>query len=90
MGFYDIDLIVAPNAVGTFRCAIITGTRVDKRATVRNRMRRLVSESVRIALPRVKDGFDAVFVVKRAFATNFKDADTKILTLFSKAKLFRP
>lgn len=49
------------------RFAFIVGRSVDKRATTRNRARRLVSESVRLFLPSISAGWDVVFVVRSGF-----------------------
>ncbi|KKW10896.1 MAG: Ribonuclease P protein component [Candidatus Gottesmanbacteria bacterium GW2011_GWB1_49_7] len=50
----------------TPRFAFVVSTKVDKRATARNRMRRVLSESVRLVI----DGIapcDGVFTVKKPF-----------------------
>lgn len=53
----------AGSAAGmTTRVAFIVSTKVDKRATVRNRMRRIMSESVRHELPAMTHGIDGVFI----------------------------
>ena len=49
---------------GVPRFAFVVSTKVDKRATVRNRIRRIYSESVRKLLPRIA-GCDAVVIVRK-------------------------
>jgi len=61
----DISCRISQNDTARFRLAIIISSKVDKRATRRNRMRRLMSESVQHLLPRLKGGYDVVFMPKR-------------------------
>ena len=49
------------------RFAFIVSTKIDKRATARNRMRRVMSESVRHLLPQIS-GTDGIFIAKKNFA----------------------
>ncbi len=49
---------------GPPRFGFVISTKIDKRATVRNRIKRLLREAVRAKLSRVPDGFDLVFVVR--------------------------
>ena len=53
--------------LGTWRCAIVVPTATDKRAVVRNRIRRLVSESIAHVSPELPSGVDMVFFVKKGF-----------------------
>jgi ribonuclease P protein component len=50
------------------RFAVLVGKRVDKRASRRNRMKRLVRESVRLLLPAIGPGCDAIFLVNANIA----------------------
>ena len=47
------------------RFGLIVSKKVHKRAVKRNRVKRLLRESVRLLLPKVKPGFDAVFLTKK-------------------------
>lgn len=49
------------------RFAFIVSTKIDKRATARNRMRRVMSESVRHLLPKTGP-VDGIFIAKKNFA----------------------
>jgi len=55
--------------LGTSRFAIIISTRIDKRATRRNRMRRLISESIRHLIPRLTTSIDCIVIVRKDFNT---------------------
>lgn len=46
------------------RLAVIISKKVDKRAVVRNRNRRRVSEILRAELTRIKPGFDILITIK--------------------------
>jgi ribonuclease P protein component len=63
----DIIELVYKKTISTPRFAFIVSTKIDKRATARNRMRRVMSESVRHLL--VKPGLpDGIFIAKKNFA----------------------
>ena len=47
------------------RFGFVASTKLDKRAVKRNKVKRVFRESVRAVLPRVKNGFDFVFWIKR-------------------------
>lgn len=67
--------------LGVWRCAIVIPTGVDKRAVVRNRMRRCISESLRVHVSPIPDGVDMVFLVKKGFPTEQRDVNEKLLAL---------
>lgn len=50
---------------GSARFAFIVGVKVDKRAVGRNRVKRLLRESVHHLLPLIKPGWDVVIVAKK-------------------------
>jgi ribonuclease P protein component len=60
---------VSGTAPGSPRFAFIVSTKIDKRATVRNRIRRVMSESVRLLLPAITKPVDCVFVARRDLST---------------------
>lgn len=69
------------------RFAVVISTKIDKRATQRNRMRRIVSESVRHVLPRIT-GADGVFMVRKNIAAlSQKEAEKLVVEALNKAKL---
>jgi len=69
------------------RFAIVVSTKVDTRATKRNRIRRIVSESLRHLLPLVVP-VDGVFLVRQNIA-DLTQAETQALVsyLFTQARL---
>ncbi len=46
------------------RATVIISKKVDKRAVVRNRCRRRISESLRLELPKLTPGFDILITIK--------------------------
>jgi len=50
------------------RFAFVVPTKVDKRATVRNRLKRLLREAVQHLLPQIEAGRDILIIVKKDFS----------------------
>lgn len=46
------------------RFSFVVSKKVDKRAVVRNRVRRVLRESVRILLPEILHGFDCILIAR--------------------------
>ncbi len=70
------------------RVAFVVSTKVDKRATARNRIKRILSESVWQLLPSIRVGNDIVFVVRRSPGPiSQKQAEEKVRSLLQKASL---
>lgn len=59
-----LQLIIQKNHLNTPRLAVIVPVRLNKRATVRNRVKRLIREAVRKLLPTFPVGVDGVFMVR--------------------------
>lgn len=59
------------------RFAFIVSKKTDKRATVRNRIKRILSESVRHLLPSISPTIDGVFIGNKALA-QCSQAETEI------------
>ena len=49
---------------GSSRFGFVISKKIDKRAVVRNRIKRLLREAVRSNLEKIPNGFDIVFVVR--------------------------
>lgn len=76
-----MEVKIQKTANDLFRCAIVVPMRVDKRATARNRIRRLISESVRHLLPRLSQGYDVVIQVKRRLPDTQTEVDSIVADL---------
>lgn len=62
-----LQFIFIQNTIPISRFAFIVPLGVDKRAVTRNRVRRLVRESVRLILPKITPGWDGVFLIRKGF-----------------------
>lgn len=57
-----VTIAAAPNALGGTRLGLSIGKKVDKRAVVRNRLRRLFREAFRLEYDRLPSGYDLVVI----------------------------
>lgn len=74
----------AKNSIA-WRCAVVVPTSTDKRAVVRNRIKRLISESITRLSPELPAGMDFVFFVKKGFEyASQKQANDQVHTLLQK------
>jgi ribonuclease P protein component len=75
-----IDTVPASSS----RFAFIVSTKVDKRAAVRNRMRRILSESVRLQMGALPFAVDGIFVGNKNLLQAMQvDVEPKIVQVFS-------
>lgn len=56
------------------RFAFVVSTKIAKNATDRNNIKRRMSESLRLLMSEVKDGFDVVFLAKTSIVKASSDA----------------
>jgi len=71
------------------RLAFVVSNKISKKATVRNKLRRQMSEIVRTNLKMIKMGYDVVVVVKQSILKrNFEQIEKELLADLKKAKLF--
>jgi len=57
--------LYTPNGLDLSRFGFIVSTRISKKAVLRNRAKRLLREVVRALLPKMKGGFDVLFLAKK-------------------------
>ena len=57
-------LYALPNGLEFTRVGVSVGKRVAKAAVVRNRVRRRIREAVRLRYPRLRPGYDLVFIAR--------------------------
>lgn len=57
-------MVFAKNNVSVSRFAVIVSNKIDKRATVRNRIKRIVRESLRHLTSRIAPATDCVVLVR--------------------------
>lgn len=80
------SLTVAPRKIsGPSRFGFVISTKIDKRATVRNRIKRLLREAVRKQLEKTPNGFDLVFVVRpRIVGKSYEEVGAEVDKVLSK------
>lgn len=68
------------------RFAFVVSTKVDKRAVARNRVRRILSESVHHLLDRIAPATDGIILASRELVgLSQKEAEERISAVFTKA-----
>lgn len=83
-----ISVRVAPNGLNVFRFAIVVSNKVSKKATTRNKIRRQIREIIRVRLPNIKLGFDAVITVNSGILSHsFQEIKQAIDASFKKSGL---
>ncbi len=83
-----LECIFAPNKTTTSRFAVIVSLKRDKRAVKRNRMRRLIHESIHHLLPTIAGGWDCVVIVQKNIAGYRQiDMETAMRLFLNKAGL---
>jgi len=72
------------------RFAFIVSKKIDKRAIKRNRVKRLLSEAVRLFLPQIRQGVEGVFLAKKEIlGKEFAEIKNETEGIFKKANLFK-
>ena len=78
------------NRAGVCRIGITTSKKIGN-AVERNRSRRVIREGVRAVLPRIKPGYDFVFVARgRTKRVKSTDISAALLSVLSAEGLLRP
>ncbi len=78
-----------PNRLPHSRFGFSVSRRVAK-ATVRNRVKRVMREAVRLRLPSITSGYDLIFIARApVVGATFRDVETAIEELLSQAGLLR-
>ena len=77
-----------PNKLGNPRFAIIISNKIDKRAVVRNKLRRWIREVIRLNLKDIKINTDCLFVVQKpVLKLEREEFKKEVLGLLKKANL---
>lgn len=70
------------------RFGFIVSTKIHKKATKRNRARRLLTEAIRPLLSKINPGFDVVFLAKKAIiGKELVEIKKEVGQLFKRSKL---
>lgn len=85
-----IQVTVQKGEADVSRFAFIVSTKIDKRATARNRMKRLLSESIRHMLPRLRGSVDCIVVARKEFSGKQQtEVEGEVLEVLKKAGLLK-
>ena len=77
-----------PNDVEKIRVGFVVSKRISKRAVDRNYIKRLLSEAMRVFLPRLPSGLDIVVSARqKANTADLRTLEQDMLTLLRKAQL---
>jgi len=77
------------NNLSNSRFAFLISLKISKKAAVRNKLKRKLSEFIRINLPVIKNNIDAVLIVAFDFSKkNSRETEEVINNLLHKAKLY--
>jgi ribonuclease P protein component len=78
------------NNLDCLRFAFTIGKKVSKKATVRNRIKRELSEISRKEIPQMKKGWDIIFIVLSGIqGKTSKEIKESLINLFKKAGLLK-
>ena len=87
-GFLFLKL--AKNDLNAVRFAFIVGKKISNRASVRNKIKRIMRDAVQKRIDNIKYGFDAVIIAQTgAKENNFQKVESEVEKLFKKTKLFK-
>ena len=79
----EFQIIVSPSHATISRFAVIVGKNISKRAVERNRIKRLIRESIQHLLPQIVQSIDCVIIVKKNFSsTNQTEIELTIKKIF--------
>jgi len=79
-----------PNDVARLRIGFVVSKRISKRAVERNYIKRLLSEAIRTALPRLGVGLDIVVSARQQASTaDLRTLEQDMLALLQRAQLLK-
>lgn len=84
----DLQLFVLPNQEGVVRFAILVPTKLDKRSSARNRLKRKIREVIRSLLAPAYFGKDVVVRILKPRLEKQATVSEELEDLFKKASLF--
>jgi len=80
---------ILKNNLEVSRFAIVISNKISKKAAVRNRLKRQISEILRINLTKIKRGFDVVIVVKPVIiGSQYKEIEEVLMKSLKSARIF--
>lgn len=85
----NLGIRSAKNQKNVSRFTVVVSTKVSKKATERNKLKRRLREIIRKEiLPSIKPGYDIMIMTKKdLIKKNFEDLKKDLIELFKKARL---
>ncbi len=81
-------LKIAKNNLKISRFGFIVGKNFSKKAVLRNKIKRILRELVRIKLDKIKKGIDGILIAQPGFTEkDFQETEEIINQIFKKAKI---
>jgi len=78
------------NNLGLNRFAVVVSTKISKKATERNRLKRQTREIIRLSQNKIKIDHDIVVTAQgHALGKSYQDLEENLLILLTKAKLLK-
>jgi len=83
-------LKMAKNNLSQSRFGFIVGTKISKKAVLRNKLKRRLRELVRGKIEKIKKGFDIVFITQPGLENrDFWELEEILNKIFNRAKLLK-
>ncbi len=83
-----LSLVINKSVTSKTKIAVVVGTKIHKRAVIRNRLKRRTREALRLLTPRLQPGFDVVVFPRMLVdEISFVELQKIIEGLFLKARL---
>ena len=85
---YELGFKIIENNLNKNRYGIVINLKVDKRAVVRNKIRRQIREIIRLNNKNLKQGFDIMVLTRESVKKlKYREIEERLLKLFKKAKV---
>jgi ribonuclease P protein component len=75
------------NHLSLSRFGFVVSKKVDKRAVVRNRTRRVLRSVVEDLFPQIKPGFNVLFILREPIEKKTEELEKEVTQVFTKADL---
>lgn len=85
-----LSLKITENNFGISRFGFVVSLRISKKAVIRNKIRRRLSEIVRLKLPQIKIGFDLVILTQpEIVGKGYQETEKALDALLKRAKILK-